>query len=769
MKHATALRRENNQWWILPLLTMLMVALLVGYYLSGRTIDQQNHQSYLNTIGHLEHHNATYSAELLTLNYQRERSLYFANIIARRLLEVMEHLKQLPRWLDTEEVQQLYQEIDQLSHQVEQQVDLGEHYGRARSSYINSLIQLPTLRRRIEMMLSDVTLEGTECREELVLPLLELMDEVEQELLFSNHQLTLLDKLDEFRIHLGTRPLENRHRAKIGNALTHLEIIVTYTAEAQQLLKQVIDGANQLNVDQVRKHYSQFYSHAQQKRDWRNHWIELFAAILLITILVTLERLRRARAELRNWNLHLQQEVEKQTQALDLAKQEAERVIEYAADPLLVVNMNHLIVRFNQAAKTLIGDSDSLLGRPIQTLFQVPQSNSQHAALQFHEDEQWVITAQQHLVPVLRSTSDLFGRSGNKIGEVWSLRNITEVKELHTQIQSYQQAIDRLLLITVSDTKGDIIHANQRFLDRTGYMLEEVLGKNHRLLNSGYHPKSFWKSFWHTIIKGEIWHGEVCNKSKSGEMLWSDSSIAPLYNVEGEMTGYLAVRVDITDRMELREERERQAYEGGIEEISSSILHNIGNAITGAEHQAGEIRVRIGSLGRVVGYLERLSQQQPLPEGEEARLHKLAQTLEQFVHYGEDVLHQQETTFTHIEEIIHAQRQVVQGGTWMSRFELETAIDEVVQLMRNILERYQTELVIDLQQAPVAVTLPKSPFQQMLANLIKNSCESIGEQMMQEEGGEGRITLTLSGEENREGFVLTIQDNGIGIPREKQE
>ena len=89
--------------------------------------------------------------------------------------------------------------------------------------------------------------------------------------------------------------------------------------------------------------------------------------------------------------------------------------------------------------------------------------------------------------------------------------------------------------------------------------------------------------------------------------------------------------------------------------------------------------------------------------------------------------------------------------------------------MQSILEKYQTALTVHLDQAPVAVTLPKSPFQQMLANLIKNSCESIGEQVLLGKIAQGQVTITITQSKSQNKFTVMVEDNGVGIPKQKQQ
>lgn len=753
---------QQGQWKFIPLL-LLFFTMLVLYYLNSESIDQHQHQLFLERTNHLDKHNASYSAELLTLNQQRKRSLNHLNYQAKELNDDLRLLNQLPPWLDTMQHFELQNDLNFLKGQIQHRVELGDRFARARSSYINSLIQLPHLKQRIKVMLLTIPAEHNEYRELFIEPLVQFIDSVEQFLLFPKRGgELLLNSLHQLQIEVGHYP-PDPYLAKVGNTLVHLQIIVEYTAKAEQLLQRSIESQDLIDLKPIRQLYSEFYAEAQQARDEQLRWVELFAVMLLIGVMVMLERLRRAKLMLHFWNMNLQAQVDRRTEELEQARREAEQVIEYAADPLLILDVNRCIARFNHAAAELIGgDPASLLQRPIQELLRT-------SATKESVEEQWLMTASGHQVPVLVSSSKIEESGNRALKEVWSLRDITQVKQLYADIHSYQQVIDQMLLLTVADIEGNITHANPLFLESTGYSREEIIGQNHRILNSGFHPPTFWQQFWGTISNGEIWQGEICNQNRQGKKIWNNTSVSPMFNVEGERSGYLAIRIDITEQVELRQEREQRAYEGGIEEISASILHNIGNAVTGAEYQLLQLNKRFGMLNRVVVYLQQLATQTPLPEGESVRLEKLSQVLADFLHSGSTVLEQEASTFSHIEGIIAAQRQLVQGGVWMSRFGLSEAVYEVQQLMQSILGKYRTTLELNLEKAPVAVTLPKSPFQQALANLLKNCCESIGEMIQDKRIEEGVVSITIRQLKDGEQFEVIVEDNGGGIAEDQME
>jgi len=121
-------------------------------------------------------------------------------------------------------------------------------------------------------------------------------------------------------------------------------------------------------------------------------------------------------------------------------------------------------------------------------------------------------------------------------------------EKISSELTAYLNAIGKLALISITDRKGRIIQVNEKFCEISGYSQQELIGQDHRILNSGTHPKSFFSEMWATIVKGRTWHQEICNRSKSGKLYWVDSTIVPLINASGKIDRYLSVRVDITSR-----------------------------------------------------------------------------------------------------------------------------------------------------------------------------------------------------------------------------
>nr|MCU0376005.1 PAS domain S-box protein [Chitinophagaceae bacterium] len=142
-----------------------------------------------------------------------------------------------------------------------------------------------------------------------------------------------------------------------------------------------------------------------------------------------------------------------------------------------------------------------------------------------------------------------------------TLASLLQKLESRKQLSDVIHAVDESSLVSMTDSCGTIVKVNKLFCEISGYCEAELLGQNHRIINSGYHDKRFWSEFWETITAGKIWKGEVKNRAKDGSTYWVLTVVNPIINYEGKITHYLSIRQDITDRKnvetELLQSRER--------------------------------------------------------------------------------------------------------------------------------------------------------------------------------------------------------------------
>ncbi|HJV44490.1 MAG TPA: EAL domain-containing protein [Bacillota bacterium] len=138
-----------------------------------------------------------------------------------------------------------------------------------------------------------------------------------------------------------------------------------------------------------------------------------------------------------------------------------------------------------------------------------------------------------------------------------SLIDITERKRREKKLYDLDHALDATSILAVTDRNGTIIYANDKFCKNSKYSRSELIGQNHRILNSGIQPKEFFEEMWKTISQGKVWKGEICNQAKDGSYYWVDSTIVPYLDSEGVPYQYIAIRNNITDR-KLAEEKSKK-------------------------------------------------------------------------------------------------------------------------------------------------------------------------------------------------------------------
>jgi hypothetical protein len=154
------------------------------------------------------------------------------------------------------------------------------------------------------------------------------------------------------------------------------------------------------------------------------------------------------------------------------------------------------------------------------------------------------------------------------------------------QLKDQKFALDQSAIVAQTDARGTILMVNDKFCEISGYSRDELVGRDHRVVNSGTHPKSFFQNMWKTIASGQVWRAEICNRRKNGSLYWVATTITPFRDDGGRPYQYLAIRQDITELKQAQQtilEQQAQLVNASrlsaIGEMAAAITHEINNPL----------------------------------------------------------------------------------------------------------------------------------------------------------------------------------------------
>jgi two-component system CheB/CheR fusion protein len=183
-----------------------------------------------------------------------------------------------------------------------------------------------------------------------------------------------------------------------------------------------------------------------------------------------------------------------------------------------------------------------------------------------------------------------------RVVERWTRQLSTANESLQAsmrRLKDIEYALDQSAIVAATDQTGRITYANDKFCEISKYSREELLGQDHRIINSGYHPKDVIRELWHTIARGRVWRGELRNRAKDGSIYWVDTTIVPFLNERGKPWQYLSIRNDITQRKAAEQKLREESALTQLGQLSAIVAHEVRNPLAAVKGSLQVLATRI--------------------------------------------------------------------------------------------------------------------------------------------------------------------------------
>lgn len=290
------------------------------------------------------------------------------------------------------------------------------------------------------------------------------------------------------------------------------------------------------------------------------------------------------------------------------------------------------------------------------------------------------------------------------------------------ELEQIRFALDQAAIVAITDVPGRIKYVNRKFCEISKYDRDELIGQDHRILNSGYHSKEFIRGLWRTIAHGEIWHGELRNRAKDNSLYWVDTTIVPFLDESGKPWQYMAIRYEITERKRQEQRLLEQAALSSLGEMAAVVAHEVRNPLAG---------IRSGM--QILSTL--------FPEAAEGRelIGDIISRVDSLNAVLTDLL-----AFARVREVR------------ASAVEVRSLLEDLLSSMRLDPAMEGLEVVTDPGDGLV-ISADADQLRLVFPNLILNAAQAMNHR--------GRITLSAAPAGDRE-IAITVADTGPGIPEE---
>jgi PAS domain S-box-containing protein len=350
-------------------------------------------------------------------------------------------------------------------------------------------------------------------------------------------------------------------------------------------------------------------------------------------------------------------------------------------------------------------------------------------------------------------------------GRIWTFRDITMRRRNEDMLRTLSTVVEQSpVAVVITDPRGKISYVNRKFTESTGYSLEEMLGKNPRILNSGYSPRETYITLWKTVLAGKEWQGEFRNLKKNGEVFWESAVISPIVDENGKITHLVGMKQDITEQRAMESElRQAQKLEG-IGQLAAGIAHEINTPTQFVTDNLTFLQDACKSLTEMLG-LYREATNGVLAEASPAAAETLRKAerdldLDFIAEEAPRAIAQSLDGARRVANIVRAMKEFSHPDSAEKiDTDLNRAVESTITVARSEW-KYVAEIETHFDETLPLVFCDRGEVNQVILNLVVNAAHSIKEKL--KDNDKGKITISTG----RRGLFaeITISDTGTGIP-----